>query len=249
MNNKLLKYLDYLKKHLYNELTNNKKDCYIIGISCGIDSVLSLRILLDVFEPTKIKPYFIDIESVQDKHYLNVIINYFKKFNLEINEVNFLNTFNCIKGAFEINNQTNLGNIKSKLRSMYLYAKAFEKNGLVLNTTNYDEFILGYFTKFGDSNGDVFLLNGLLKSNIYELANYYELPNEIINRKPTSGLLNDNHDELEFGFSYQELDDFLLFKLKDKNKIELIKNRIIKNQHKQKILKNTLLKPYKKYKY
>lgn len=248
MNKKLLKYLEYLKQHLKNELSLNKKDCYIIGVSCGIDSVLSLRIALDVFDSSKIKAYFIDIDSKQDKVYLETIKKYFSQFNLNIEQINLLNSFECIKQSFKIENETNLGNIKSKLRSMYLYSQAFDNNGLVLNTTNYDEYILGYFTKFGDSNGDVFLLNGLLKTKIYELAKYYNIPSEIINRKPTSGLF-DSNDESDFGFSYEDLDNYLLSKLKDVNKIELIKTRILNNKHKHNVLKNSLIKTYQKYKH
>ncbi|MDE6289588.1 MAG: hypothetical protein K2L64_02385, partial [Ureaplasma sp.] len=97
MNNNLLKYLNYLKSHIINELNSNNKDCYIIGVSCGIDSVLSLRILLDTFESSKIHAYFIDIDSDQDKFYLETIINYFNNFDLKIKKVNLLDSFKAIK--------------------------------------------------------------------------------------------------------------------------------------------------------
>lgn len=107
---------------------------------------------------------------------------------------------------------TGLANLKSRIRSSFLYTIANENNALVVSNLNYDEYILGFFTKFGDSAADFYFLIGLLKTHIYNLARYYQLPDLIIDRSPTPSNTCDisEFDEHQLGFSYLEFDKLLL---------------------------------------
>lgn len=96
-----------------------------------------------------------------------------------------------------INKKTNdnyvLYNLKPKIRTNYLYAMANAYRGVVVSNLNYDEYILGFFTKHGDSAADYHMLIGLLKKHIYELGAYYSLPTKILNRAPTPSNEDDEH--------------------------------------------------------
>ncbi|MBU3830943.1 MAG: NAD(+) synthase, partial [Candidatus Ureaplasma intestinipullorum] len=147
--------------------------------------------------------------------------------------------------SFQINDKFNSYNIKSKIRSMFLFSQAFEKDGLVISNLNYDEYYLGYFTKFGDSNGDVFPLLNLTKQDIIEVAKYLELPNEIINKLPSADLYINQNDENEFGFSYKDLDEYLNFKKINPNIENKIIKRVEKNKHKR-ILEHLINNDFRK---
>lgn len=63
------------------------------------------------------------------------------------------------------------GNIKARLRMMYLYNEANYLNGLVMDTDNLTEHYLGFFTIHGDV-ADFNPIGGLWKHEVYELAQY-----------------------------------------------------------------------------
>ena len=75
------------------------------------------------------------------------------------------------------------GNLKSRLRMMYLYDLANYTKGLVMDTDNLTEHYLGFFTIHGDQ-GDFNPIGRLWKHEVYELAQYlyneyYNKPSEI----------------------------------------------------------------------
>ena len=63
------------------------------------------------------------------------------------------------------------GNLKARLRMMYLYDMANYTSGLVMDTDNLTEHYLGFFTIHGDV-ADFNPIGGLWKHEVYELAQY-----------------------------------------------------------------------------
>lgn len=85
------------------------------------------------------------------------------------------------------------GNIKARLRMMFLYDKASKYRGLVLSTDNYTEYLLGFWTLHGDV-GDFGFIQNLWKTEVYGLsewkgkyANHGALL-ECVDAIPTDGL-------------------------------------------------------------
>lgn len=63
------------------------------------------------------------------------------------------------------------GNIKARLRMIYLYNLASQNNGMVLSTDNYTEYMLGFWTLHGDV-GDYGMIQEFWKSEAYEMAEW-----------------------------------------------------------------------------
>jgi NAD+ synthetase len=63
------------------------------------------------------------------------------------------------------------GNIKARLRMIYLYHLASQNNGMVLSTDNYTEYLLGFWTLHGDV-GDYGMIQELWKSEVYDMAEW-----------------------------------------------------------------------------
>ena len=81
-----------------------------------------------------------------------------------------------------------MGNIKARLRMIYLYNLASKSNGLVLSTDNFTEYMLGFWTLHGDV-GDFGIIQKVLKGlELYDIARYLDVPQEIIDAKPDDGL-------------------------------------------------------------
>jgi len=123
-------------------------------------------------------------------------------------------------------------NIKPRLRMTALYYYAQAKNYLVVGTDNWSELKIGYFTKHGDGGIDLAPLGSLVKHEVKELAHELKIPAEIIEKNPSAGLWDGQTDESEMGFSYQELDNYIL-NGEARPEIEAkIKKLAAKNSHK-----------------
>ena len=101
-------------------------------------------------------------------------------------------------------------NIKPRLRMTALYFEASLRNYLVAGTGNKSEFVTGYFTKYGDGGVDLEPLGELLKTDVRALAAELGVPESIIEKAPTAGLWTDQTDEDEMGFTYEQLDRYIL---------------------------------------
>jgi len=99
-----------------------------------------------------------------------------------------------------------IGNLMARTRMTVLYYHANRDHRLVCGTSNRTEYLLGYFTKWGDGAGDVEPLLHLYKREVYELARELDLPERILAKPPSAGLWPGQQDELEIGLSYATLD-------------------------------------------
>ena len=98
---------------------------------------------------------------------------------------------------------------KVKLRMVYLYFYAKQRNYAVIGTTDKSEYSIGLYVKYGDGANDIQILRHLYKTQLKQLARYMGLPTEIIN-KPHSGDLYANAPHTEkLGMGYEELDVLL----------------------------------------
>ena len=101
-------------------------------------------------------------------------------------------------------------NLKPRLRMTALYYVANRLNYLVAGTGNRTEIAIGYYTKYGDGGVDVLPLGALVKSEVRALARELGVPSRIIEKPPSAGLWIGQTDEGEMGFTYAELEDYLL---------------------------------------
>ncbi len=107
-------------------------------------------------------------------------------------------------------------NFKQRIRTMLEYYHADRNNFIVAGTPNLLEHDLGFFVKQGDGAADVKPIAHLYKSQVYQLAKYLELPNEIREQAPTTDTysLAQGQDEFFFTLPYDKMDLCLLGKTK-----------------------------------
>jgi len=101
-------------------------------------------------------------------------------------------------------------NLKARLRMLTLYYFANQLKYMVVGSGNRNELAIGYFSKYGDGGVDILPLANLVKGQVSELASFLGIPQEIINKPPSAGLWQGQTDEGELGFSYEELDRYLV---------------------------------------
>lgn len=101
-----------------------------------------------------------------------------------------------------------LANTRARLRMTTLYYFAALNGYLVAGTGNkVEDFGVGFFTKYGDGGVDLSPIADLLKSQVYEIAEFLGVNEEIIKAAPTDGLWGDDRtDEDQIGATYPELE-------------------------------------------
>lgn len=91
-------------------------------------------------------------------------------------------------------------NFKQRTRMAYLYYHAERRNYAVIGTANRDEHDQGFFVKYGDGGVDVQPVQHLYKSQIFQLAEYLDVPLEIRRRVPTTDTYTASCSQEEFFF-------------------------------------------------
>ncbi|MGQ9673936.1 MAG: NAD(+) synthase, partial [Candidatus Aminicenantales bacterium] len=74
---------------------------------------------------------------------------------------------------------------KQRTRMMHLYYFAEKMNFLVCGATNRSEMMQGYFVKYGDGGVDIEPIAHLYKTQVFELARYLGVNEEILKRIPS----------------------------------------------------------------
>jgi NAD+ synthase len=99
-------------------------------------------------------------------------------------------------------------NMKQRTRKQYEYFYADRLNYAVLGTPNRLEYDQGFFVKNGDGAADVKPIAHLYKSQVYQLATYLGVPDEIHRRPPTTDTwsLAQTQDEFYFALPYDRMD-------------------------------------------
>ena len=101
-------------------------------------------------------------------------------------------------------------NLPARLRMATLYAvAALYPNSRVVNTCNRSEDYVGYSTKFGDAAGDFSPLGNLTVREVLEIGDELGLPNHLVHKAPSDGMCGKT-DEDNLGFTYEQLDDYIL---------------------------------------
>lgn len=213
---------------------NANKSKIVVAVSGGIDSALSLSLVVWSVGRQNVYPVFLpfaDQDMADAKNlaaWLEIPEENWKEINIEPVVKSLKKQAGWKKN--QTDSQIRLGNFMARSRMIVLYDWARQVDGLVGGTENLSEHHLGYFTRFGDEASDFEPIRHLLKSQVRQLAEYLGLPEVFLKKAPSAGLWQGQTDEKELGFSY-EIADLVIQgviidgkkpeKVATKNKIEL----------------------------
>ena len=103
--------------------------------------------------------------------------------------------------SFDFLNLTAATSIKHRVRMTMLYNYAEKNNFTVVGTTNKTEYLQGYFVKYGDGGSDIEPLVHLYKTQIYQIAKFLKLPEEIINQDASPDVWSFKTSDEEFFYA------------------------------------------------
>ncbi len=223
----------------------NKFERAVIGLSGGIDSALSAKLVADAIGKKNIHALIMPVRGLSSVENIQDAVE-FCTLNGIGHSMVFINDFIKQFGKLEWEqSKTAKMNTFSRIRAVILYNYANSNNALVIGTSNKTEILTGYFTKYGDGAVDVEVIGDLFKTEVRELAKFLKIPERIINKAPTAELYPGQRDEKELGVTYDKLDKILglysegksineiIGKGFDKKTVKGVFERIKSNEHKR----------------
>jgi NAD+ synthase len=99
-------------------------------------------------------------------------------------------------------------NFKQRTRMSMLYYHAERLHYAVIGTPNKHEVEQGFFVKYGDGGADIMPIGNYYKTQVYQMAEFLGVPDEIIKRTPTTDTYSAEQTQEEFfyQFPYQSMD-------------------------------------------
>lgn len=208
------KVVDYIVNWLKDYATKAGVNGFVIGISGGIDSAVTSTLCAKTGFPLLCLEMPIHQAPTQVSRALNHIEWLKDKFpKVSMTQVNLTPVFDSLIASLPpVDNEEDrfmsLANTRARLRMTSLYYFAGLHNYLVAGTGNkVEDFGVGFYTKYGDGGVDISPIADLLKTEVYTIAKYLGINEDIIVAAPTDGLWGDDRtDEDQIGASYPELE-------------------------------------------
>ena len=212
--------VDWLKDYA----TKAKVNGFVVGISGGIDSAVTSTLCAK----TGLDVLCLEMPIHQAESHVSRahehIAQLQKRFaNVQESRVDLTPVFEEFKTEVSLEGKQEtvdmaLANTRARLRMTTLYYHAGLLGRLVAGTGNkVEDFGVGFYTKYGYGGVDLSPIADLMKSEVYELGKYLEVPESIMEAAPSDGLFGDaRSDEDQIGASYPELE--WAMKMKDEGK-------------------------------
>ncbi len=180
----------------------------VLGVSGGVDSALTLalsaralgreRVLALIMPDTRITP----ADDLEDARSLCDL------FGVERREIDIAPIHE--EYMRHLSSETFAeGNLRARIRMSLLYYHANMENKIVAGTGDRSEYLLGYFTKYGDGGVDIAPILILYKTEVRLLAKHLGVPVRIADKRSSPRLWPGHDAEKELGFTYDRADKIL----------------------------------------
>ena len=192
---------------LKNQISQKKVEGVVFGLSGGIDSTTVAYLCSKVFKKNAlalVMPDSVISPSSDTGDALKII----GEIGIDYKLID-INTIHKRYSNYLEPGELALGNLRARIRSNIIYYYANLKNLLVLGTSDKSEYLIGYFTKFGDGSADMLPIVSLYKTQLREFAKIIGVPDNIITKKSSPNLWKGHDAEEEIGISYEEIDSVL----------------------------------------
>ena len=211
--------IDNLVKWIRTQVPEGGKA--VLGISGGKDSTIAAALCVKALGVNNVMGVLMPNGVQKDIEDSRRVCEYLDIFSIEVNiEEAYEGVLNGISNALAYEgwprpdccrfNDMIKTNLPARLRMSTLYAvAALYPNSRVVNTCNYSEDYVGYSTKYGDAAGDFSPLGGLTVREVLEIGDALGLPYDLVHKAPSDGMCGKT-DEDNLGFTYEQLDDYIL---------------------------------------
>lgn len=208
--------LEAIKLGVKDFMNKTHIDNVTIGVSGGIDSAISLYILSTIMPKERIHAFYLPTKHSKSLDYVKELCgNLWVKFHIHDIGSAVEKAIDEYKKIFWSEMDTiTYQNIQARERGQILGMYANKFHGLIVNNSNRTEICQGYATLYGDTIGFLSPLGDLIKTQVYDLAQYINakhgtdiIPDSIIERKASAELVDDQVDPFDYNRDSQAIED------------------------------------------
>ncbi|MGA0956576.1 MAG: NAD(+) synthase [Flavobacteriaceae bacterium] len=208
---------NYIVSWINNYVNESGVKGLVVGISGGVDSALTSTLCAKTGQDVlclEMPIYQNKDQVLRSRKHIDWLKTNFQ--NVTSKKIELDKTFESFVSSLPNNSsdkhELSLANTRSRLRMVTLYYFSGLYNYIVAGTGNkVEDFGIGFYTKYGDGGVDISPIADLLKSEVFSLAKFHNIINEIIVAEPNDGLWNDNRsDEDQIGASYEEIENAMI---------------------------------------
>jgi len=199
---------DRIAAFIHDRITRAGFRRAVVGVSGGVDSALVAALAVRALGAENVCGMLLPCENsspASSAHGQQVI----EQLGIPHAEVDITPLYRPLVVANPEIRGVRLGNIMSRLRMIVLYDQSVAFNGLVMGTGNRTEWLLGYFTLYGDGASALKPISHLYKCQVRALATYLRIPDAIVCKAPSADLWEGQTDEADLGFCYDDADQIL----------------------------------------
>jgi NAD+ synthase len=200
MSNKIEKFLSaYISKSSAKGL--------VIGLSGGLDSSVVLKLSVNALGRSNVLGLVMPSATTPREDTAHAI-DLAKKLRIRYHVIDIHPLIQKFEEILPKNKEAR-GNLMARIRMSILYYYAGVSGYLVAGTSDKSEIQIGYFSKFGDGAADIMPIAVLYKTQVKALAQYLDVPAEIVQKKSSPRLWENHLAEEEIGMDYEIIDQIL----------------------------------------
>ena len=218
--------------------TQVKPKTYVIGISGGIDSTCVAALACKIFGKNRVVGVSLPCDSQKDMEDVDKAFAWLgiRRMTIDIGDAFYSLRYAIENQGLEVTEQCTT-NMPARLRMVVLYGVAQCLGGMMVNTCNRSESILGNDTLFGDDCGSYGPIQKLTKTEVKAIAAWLGVPENLVNKIPVDGL-QPLSDEDRLGITYTKVDDYIRSTGPvSADEESLILEKFIKNKFKMEIVR------------
>ena len=238
----------FIKEYVENSGTEG----VVIGLSGGVDSSTIAALASRAIGGDKVLGLMLPEEETRCQEDIDDAFKVANQFGLKTQLCDVTPVLRSLYKAIPVFDQSDRlckGNLKARIRMVYLYYYANKLNRIVCGSSDKSETMIGYFTKWGDGAADIYPIIDLYKTQVRRVAAYLGLPKELTEKPATPSLWPKQLAETELGVRYEIL-DLVLYGLEmfmdteeiarqlsiQKEVVDRIKARWLSSEHKRGVL-------------
>ena len=181
-------------------------DRAVLALSGGVDSATSLGLAARALGPENVTALWLPTETNRPESREDAE-EVAETFWVDLEEIDISDAVEgYVRGQEPEISDRRRGNVAARTRMIVLYDQSVALDALPIGTGNKSERLLGYFTWHADDAPPVNPLGDLFKCQVRTLARHLGVPEGVVEKPPSAGLVEGQTDEGDLGVTYDEAD-------------------------------------------